>query len=833
MGQQLGIAPSITMQNVANTLGITKSAMDSGAFSNNVFGTMNKEQFQNQTLQTLQETEASGNSKALAALNRIYKMDPKKFAGTELAAAMEKYNDANSDGTYTDPATGKKKNLYELIGRGRHFAAMDILQNSGGSENDFYSSVNSPLTQQFANAGKASLTRKHEVMQLLNEFGGQSSFEAALAGTDTLKNMTPEEIAAASEAATSMAIDTAASKSPGDQITYMQNNLERKFYENLKTTRDPATAAKMAKEMAQKFAGDRSTLNRFLGNLDTAVADAGLGNTASLSQSVGENRDVYGLLNAGNAAKRAEAQRRAVGYETTIGQRASDYFLSIGKNNEKFNLSEFMKELAPVIGDEKVLEMFGGKMGAGMHSLSRMRDKHQVTEKDISDLAGKAAKGNTAEAQLRKLGKVDANTEVLYQAEIDAAKQTEINKLSETAKDGEESELDKEYKAILGPDADMTISAERKREALRESTTYSSRFEEKYLQQRQADGGGKNFITQRQLQSAAMSESLGALSEKAGASEKELNAIKSMQRSLEQGDNDEVVRAGLDAFFNADSFQSVTGKLDKKARNELKEAVMNKDDSTEMILKTLGIDAETFEKDKSKKFEDKSEQQIAAEYLVAADTGRGNPLSAMGGPSAAGDATAKQKVEKAQIDATTVVINADNVSGGAAAATVQAPGSALPTSAEGVDAELASIEEKRKSRAGMGGALTNEESNRKAELEQQREKLAQKTTEAKSGPEQKGATTPDGKAATTAAAAEGAYSSANITPASLNQPQQQGTTVLASTGGGGSGGATNVVGTLTINNLREGVLALMNEGGGVPPAGNGPTVFNGNSTTTA
>ena len=823
MGQQLGIAPSVTMQNVANTLGITKAAMDGGAFSNNVFGTVGKEQFQNQTIQNLQQTEASGNSKALAAMNRIYKMDTKKFAGKELEAAMAAYNDPNNDGTYT--FGGQKKNLYDLIGKGRHFAALDILEKSGASQSDFYSAVNSPLTQQYANAGKAYLTRKHEITQTLSTFGTRASVKKAIAGSDTLKGMDQKEITNASNVITGMVIDTAGSMSPEDQITYLQNNLETKLREQFEQTHDKPTAAKMAKEMAQKVGADRSSLSRLIGNMDTYASGLGMGNIAEIGQRYGKNMDAYGLMEVGNAASRAEAQRKMIGYETGPGQRASDYFLDIGKRGEKFNLDQFMKAVAPAIGDKEVLKQYAGRMGAGMHSLAEARNDYQVTQKDIDKLAADAAKGNkTAEAQLKELGGVESDVNIIYQKEIDAARETKLAGM-------DREELLKTYSASYGKDSSGAhLTDAQLRESLKDNAAYKTAHGQEYVTEKRKESGAK-YLTERQMMSSAMSKSLGQA--KKGADAGELENIKTMQRAVERGQDEGALQEGVRAMFRSKTFQGAFSGMGRADRKELESAILEKGDSTEAILKKMGISSEDFEKNKNLAYKDKTVKQRAAEAAIAMDAAHEFDQDKMGA-AAEGAEAGKQKVDKAQIDATTVVINADNVSGGggASGAAVQTSGSPLPTSAEGVDAELAAIEEKRKSRAGMGGALTNEESNRKAELEQQREKLAQKTTEAKSGPEQKGAATPDGTAASAATAPEGAYSSANITPAGLNQPQQQGTTVLASTGGGGGGGATNVVGTLTINNLREGVLALMNEGGGVPPAGNGPTVFNGNSTTT-
>jgi hypothetical protein len=731
MGQQLGIAPSITMQNVAATMGLTKSAMDSGAFSTGTFGTMNKEQFQMESMRMLQEGDASGNAKSMAALARIYAADPDKFKGTELEAAVAAYNDPSSDGTYTDPKTGEKRNLYELVGKGGHFAAQDILQQSGGTQADFQSVVYDPLTQQYARAGAGYMTQKHERVRNLTGYSVEGAVRHSMEGTETLKGMDDQEIFSASEVVTGMIMDSA-DMGPEAQMDYLQNNMKEKLTAHFKAQgKSDTEAAQMAGEMTQKMTSDRSSMSRMIGNVGTVAFDIYGQNLAAMSQQYGHNRDVYGMLEVGDAKARAEAHRKAVGYESTIGQRASDYFLDIGKKGEKFNLDQFMKAMAPVIGDNEVLQQYAGTMGGGMHTIAHERDKYQVTEKRVEQLHEKATKGDeAAREELRRLGNVDKDTQIITQAEIDREREEKISGMSD-------ADLEKAYQTATGLKSGAHLTKEQKQEALRKSDKYKTQFGKEYKDTKRSQKDGK-YMTEEELRNRAMGGIGTALAGQEGKLE-DLNAI---QNAFERGQDTDALRAGVSAMFRVDSMKDAFSGMSAKDKKEMEEAIMGAGDSKDVILKKLGMSEEEFQKGLSTKPEDKSAKQKAAETAVALDSAKNYDLDKMGAEGS------KQKVEKAEIDATTVVIKADKVegvggaAGAAAGAEIKSAGAAVGDDMKAIDAELASIGEKEKS-GGWGGwglawaagdGLTDDQAKRRAELLQKKEELAQKEVEQKTSP---------------------------------------------------------------------------------------------------
>ena len=812
IGQQLGLAPSVTMQNVAASMGITKAAMDSGAFSSGVFGGLSKEQFQTENVKDLQTSAASGNGKALAAMNRIYKMDPKKFAGTELEAAMAAYNDPSSDGSYTfKDKDGKEvtRNLYKDIGRGRQFAAQGVIERSGGSQADFYSVVNSPLTQQFANADKAYLTQKHQTIQRLSQFGTRAHVRHALGGDKGLKDagLSGRDLTGVSNVITGMVIDVAADLNPEDQITYLQNNMKDKLKEHfIAQGKSEEEAERLATQTATKMGSDRSSLSRLVGNLDTYAASFGMGNLTVQGQKFGKNRDVRGIMEGGVAARTAEAKKRMVGYETTVGQRFTDYLIDIGKRGENFNVDQLAQHVSQTIGDEKVLHAFAGRMGAGMHTLANAKDEYQITDKDIEELTAKAAEGNKdAEEKLRKHGKIKEGTEIIYQSEIENAKKTKLDKMGE--KDVEAAYA----KATGGSGAHKTTAA--KREFLRQDAAYAEQFSKDYVSGKRAGAGDKKYVTEKELTASAM-HVVGEAKE--GKDQNELARLKDMQKAMERGQDASALKVGLDSFFESKEFSKGLKGIDRK---KLEGLIKGEGNSQKEILAMFGMSEEEFKKGQSKAYKDKSNKQRAAEVSVGFDAAKEVRFDAAGKPITE---ESKQKVDKAQIDATTVVVNAGKMEGGAAS--IKAAGTALPNDMKDVDAELETINKRGKENESWVNwdGLTKDEAARKAELLQKKEQLAKQAADEK--------TRPEGAAAAAAGAAaqkDGAgVSSANVTPAATSSPQQSApasTTAATAGQSGGGGGPITLDGTLRIEGMYEAVIAATTRNAINPPNG-GPTI---------
>jgi hypothetical protein len=713
IGSQLGIAPSITMQNVANTLGMTKGAMDAGAFSSNAFGAASKEQFQQETVTRLQEGAASGNAKAMAALSTIYKADPEKFKGTELEAAVSAYNDPTSDGKYT--FNGEERNLYKDIGEGRIGAAMRVLQASGGSEQSFYAHFDDARSMDGANAAAGYLTQKHEITQRLSANVTSGMLSAGLRGTETGDSMNNGEMGDLSTAITGMVLDSG-NMSKTDQITYLQKHMKANIVEHLKAKKIP-DAEKKAEEIYQKMGGDdRTKLGNLIGNIGTSAQYSFGKNLTELSQRYGQNNDIKGLTEIAGAATRAETQKRFTGYESTIGQRASDYFLDIGERGEKFNLDQFMKAMAPAIGKDEAAQRFFGDAAPAMGAAAHLRDQVTVTKEHVDKLS---KEGNIKE--LRKLaGAEESKVDIIDQSQLDSARETELS-----ASGMNREQLLAEYKEVT-KNTGAHLTDEQLRNDLSTDSRYIARADKRYLDKYKIDND-KDAMTKEGLTQQALARSVGKALEGMEGSKADVEAI---EASLYKGDDENALKQGVNA-----AMRTVGKDLSKGKQDKLRDLILSKGDKKKEILSELGMSEEAYAAAAKKEAKDRTAEETRAVVLV----GQGAAKNVRADKTAEQkDVDAKQKVDKANIEAGTVIINGKNVQGdgatpaqvGTAAAPAAGPaGAAKPgeladttksTLAE-IDKELAQIDGKKAS----GDRVTTKDQERKKELIKQREEVIQ------------------------------------------------------------------------------------------------------------
>lgn len=732
LGSQLGVAPSITMQNVAMSMGMTKTAMDRGAF-NQTPGGMTKEQFQQESVERLQHGDASDNAKAMAAMRRIYESDPEKFKGTELEAAVGAYTDRSSGGNYevdeldeSGKKTGKKvkRNIFEQIGRGRHHAAKGIIGRSGGTENQFYSAVYDPrtATEEFMMSGSGFMTQKHQIVQELGDAGAGGMVVNALDDTALGDKLGEKGQIELGNTLAEMVMDSS-NMGVGQQLSFLQKHMPEKIAQSFERQGMSADQAKaMSQQVVTQMFGDgkggisKTRLDELVGNVGQAAQDIYGQNTVELNQLYGNGGDVKAMQEMAKSQAHAAATRRLVGVgsESTPMGRISDYFMDIGKRGEKFDIGNMMKEMAPFVSDKEVLQRYAGEMGAGMHTLSAMRDKVQVSDTYIDKLA---KEGNVDE--LKKLGGVTDKEVVVDDATLKAEREKRLYGDSKMSDD----DVAKEYariRGLSGAAAGKHIPIEERRAFLANSEQFAAESEEAYLNQQHHDTG-KQHLSMRGLKTRAMRSVGRALEGKEGQQED----IEAVQQAIFKGDDKEAQTAAISAVGRL--FKDEAGKAGALASNEgkLKELMSADGEAgTTAILEQLGLKKEDFERNKSQKTEDKSAEQRLAEVMTAVQ--RSDEQQQL--DKVTDDKTAKgvaQKTDKVELAAQNVYINGAKAGGTEQmpAVTPQKPGSAMPTTKDAIDAEIAAIT-KKESHV-LYDFITDDDKKRREELIKQREAIVE------------------------------------------------------------------------------------------------------------
>jgi hypothetical protein len=732
LGQQLGIAPSITMQNVAMSMGMTKTAMDRGAFSNNTPGSMTKEQFQAESVERLQRGDASDNAKAMAAMRRIYEADPEKFKGTELESAVAAYKDRSSGGNYKyDPTPDKPKsgdevdrNLFEGIGRGQFAEAQRLIQESGGSEQDFYANVydKRTATEEFMMSGAGFMTQKHDVLRDLSQHGAGGTVTNALDGTALGEEL--EDYGGTmgvGDALTEMVLDSS-NMGVNKQTSFLQKHMPQKLAEHFQRQgMGKDEAKKMADRVVSQTFGtndkgeiDKSAINRLMGNVGIVAEDFYGKNLVELNQLYGNQGDVKGMQEMAKSEAHAHATKRLVGLgsESTPMGRMSDYFMDIGKRGEKFDMGNFIKEMSPIVGNQEILQRYAGEMGAGMHTLSSMRDKVQVSGEHVDKLA---KDGDIDE--LKRLGGVTGDEVIVNEAKL---KEERDRKLAGM----EDEDVAKEYariRGLSGPEAGKHIDIKERRAFLASSEQFAQDADEAYLTQQYADTG-KQHLSVDALKMRAMRSVGTALQGKEGQQED----IETVQRALFHGDDENTQKAAVSAVGRL--FKDEGGAAGKLAQDSGKLAELMSADGTagtDAILKQLGLSKEQFEKDKSLETKDKSAEQKLAEVMTSVQ--RADEQQQMDKVTDEKTAqTVAQKADKVELDAQNVYINGAKAGGGSEQipnATPQAPGSPMPPTKDAIDAEIEAIN--KKEGHWLYDKITDADKARREELIKQRDTVAE------------------------------------------------------------------------------------------------------------
>jgi hypothetical protein len=852
LGQQLGIAPAITMQNVAMSMGMTKTAMDRGSFSGQAPGAMTKEQFQQEAISRLQHGDASDNAKSMAAMRRIYEADPDKFKGTELEAAVGAYKDRASGGDYTyDPTPDKpnsgdevKRNLFEGVGRGGQFEAQRLIQDSGGSLQDFFAAAYDPrtMTEEFAVSGAGFMTQKQDIVRNIAGFGGGGTVENALGGTALGEELGDGGRIELGNALTEMVLDSS-NMGVTQQVSFLEKHMPDKLAKHFeKQGMPPAEAKKMAQQVVTQTFGDekggidKSKLNRLIGNVGQSAHDFYGKNLVELNQFYGGTQAQDSMEEMARSEAHAAATKRLVGVgsESTPMGRMSDYFMDIGKRGEKFDLGNFVKEMSPFVSDKEILQRYAGEMGAGMHTLSSMRDQVQVTDEYVSGLA---KKGDAASIEtLKKLGGVEKDEVIVSNEDLKKARDRRV---SDMGKD----DVAKEYakiRGLTGPNATAHIPEAEQRAFLKESEQFAQEADQAYLNNQQEATGNKHITTDT-LKARAMRSVGQALAGKEGRHAD----IEAVQKAVYRGDDKDARTLAISAVGRL--FKDEGGKagaLAKDAGQLTKLMEADGEAGTDAILKQLGLSKEEFEKNKSLAGNEKSGEQRLAEVMTAVQ--RSDEQQQM--DKVADEKTAQnvaQKTDKVELDAQNVYIN--GAKAGASeqtpTATPQKPGSAMPSSKEAIDAEIAAIN--KKETHWFSDKITPEDKKRREELIKQRTEAAAveaagfSTDEAKQiiadderaskqqqhDIAQRDLTLPPEKTAGVQQTT-GQLGSANIHPAAAN-PQQAipgGEYTGSATPPGSGGGSESITmnGSLRLEGLHEAILdamgnkAVATPGGGVP-----------------
>lgn len=541
-GQMMGLTSADTMRLKPAALAAVKVMQDTGAFSNPVYGQMDKGTATAKTAEMITRGAASKNSRAMAALESIYKADPSRFAGSDMERALAAYRNNEGDGTYTTKS-GEKRNIREEIGKGGSDAAARILTQNGGTMDEFTAQINNPAAKEHMNEMFGFLTQKYEQVQHINYGDTRGRVAERLKGTSVMSGKTKQEqnkiSADLGEALATMIVDTSDMKSD-EQITHIQENIEAKFVDALSKTMPRAEAEKQAKEAAAAISS-RSDLNTAIGGANTVYAARSGGEMLSSNAQIrGSGRDAKIAAETANSKKRADRRAAtAMGYESNPAARGSDYMIGIAERGENFTLTGLLRAIGQEGSDRELISKYAPDMEAGLKTLDVMRRDALVTKTSVADMANK-----NDIAGLKKLANVADDVKVVAAADAEKMRDAQIK-----AATGGTGNVEKDNQAlaktynqyVTGAKINAADITDQKRAEMMQEL----RSNKKFMRDMELDALGSGQTTKEIL----VEKSHEAIGQAKEGQEQRAADVNKVERAMLDGRNADALREGVFATY--------------------------------------------------------------------------------------------------------------------------------------------------------------------------------------------------------------------------------------------------------------------------------------------
>ena len=566
-GRMFGLSDATAVQATNATLAGIQVMQQQGAFTTGRFGAMNKEQAMDTLGQQVQAGAGSNNGKAMATLARLYEADPKKYAGTELEAAVQAYKDPYSEGVYVDPVSGEERNLYENVGKYGPGAARQILSNSNnGDTTSFDPMFYDPLTEEYTLQNKTAgyMTQAVEGRRM-SEVAARSVTYAKLEQDNKLFSGTSSEergrrFDAATSVVNQMVIDTG-DMSREKRNKYFDEHLEVEVAQKLKDAGVPdAEAEAQAKEFAGRFKTDPSLIEDY-----AAISSAELSRTTGLNLTQFSQLYARGKAHdfaqaSDRAQKRADAKKAAnLGYESGPMARASDYFADINKTGEDFTMSGLMDAVMPKIKDTELGQKFMKDMEPGFKALYDEKKDVFVTEEYVDELA-RNKNYDTLMDLADKSGNLKKNkTQILSGRALETARKKVLDERYKK-EDGtvDDDAITRAYTSLIGGKGEG-LSTEEKLQELRTN--------DEFMKTVDADvRAGGNVMTEDQL----VAEARNAKGAARAGKEAEAERLSHIQEAFFYGKDSEKTKAGVTA-----ALRHFNVKFDDKQIKEYHDLVLD------------------------------------------------------------------------------------------------------------------------------------------------------------------------------------------------------------------------------------------------------------------
>lgn len=469
MGDTLGIAKPLTVQNTVNAMNLIKAMDDNGAFAGNRFGQMNKMEALNEAGARIQRGEASPVGKTMAAMARAVAENPEAYRGTEVEAAVKAYNDPSSRGMYT--FNGETRNLYELAGRGGAGALAQMFADSGGSTMLLTQYFHDKGTQEFQRAGAAFQTQAHEMRRVAEQRINQDVF-TVMQGADP-----GGKIAAQVSQELGRALTTeGALLNQAERPRFLQNKATEALRNAVQAQNPNMAAADVEKEVQRllpRFGETYEQRRTFFAQMASSVNSEMQARTGQGLTGLGQiynSADRAAQQSVINANRARQMGFAALGNEAPLSARFGEVLNALGEG-QSLSFSDVMGRMLGAVDDAGFQPQHAETIGKALAMTAETVSGASLDAGEISSLV-RRAKGGDEEAMtaLRQIAVLDPDKTLVSDEDIQARladektySNEEIDRLYRAAgKDPEGVDRETKIKEILKNDKALdTYFAER------------------------------------------------------------------------------------------------------------------------------------------------------------------------------------------------------------------------------------------------------------------------------------------------------------------------------------------------------------------------------------
>lgn len=397
-GDQLGLYAETKMSAQSNAMAMISGMNRAGAFTNQGFGALSKEEATQRAAVLATRAEGSVVAKGTAALRRAYAENKEQFKDTDLEIIAQKMNDPNWDGSYQSK-DGQRRNFFNDAGTSGMREFSRIAENSNMTNSQLSALMRDSMTQEYALPGAALKASSADVVRRISAKTTVGRiFEASQKDPGSALSSDTEQAIKSRRALatrfTEMIIDSAHMEG-GEQLDHLSKTIKDEFVKTLvaEGKLSPPEAEKEAAGLVQNLLGtspeeQKARIQEIVSRQNRAI-ELQTGGEVRGNRALQQLR--HGTKNLAAEQTRmaqdaATAARLSEFYAGTPFMRGADYLARINRTGEAYDFGEFLKATFNIRSHDELRNIVGPELAVAFGANQRIREDATVNRNYLNKL---------------------------------------------------------------------------------------------------------------------------------------------------------------------------------------------------------------------------------------------------------------------------------------------------------------------------------------------------------------------------------------------------------------------------------------------------------------